>query len=91
MTLNFNLSRFAAQRNIQLSVHDTQFWVDTDPQWMRRIIQNFVSNALRYTTQGRVVVGVLRSAQRPNHIRNRCLGYRTRINEQQRVKLFQEF
>jgi signal transduction histidine kinase len=28
------------------------FWIDTDPQWIRRIIQNFVSNALRYTAKG---------------------------------------
>ncbi|MGL5402986.1 MAG: ATP-binding protein, partial [Acinetobacter sp.] len=89
--LELQFKSIAAQRNIQLSVHDTQFWVDTDPQWMRRIIQNFVSNALRYTAQGRVVVGVLRSAQRPNHIRIGVWDTGPGINEQQRVKLFQEF
>ena len=89
--LELQFKSIAAQRNIQLSVHDTRFWVDTDPQWMRRIIQNFVSNALRYTAQGRVVVGVLRSAQRPNHIRIGVWDTGPGINEQQRVKLFQEF
>jgi Na+/proline symporter/signal transduction histidine kinase/CheY-like chemotaxis protein len=89
--LELQFKSIAAQRNIQLSVHDTRFWVDTDPQWMRRIIQNFVSNALRYTAQGRVVVGVLRSAQRPNHIRIGVWDTGLGINEQQRVKLFQEF
>jgi signal transduction histidine kinase/CheY-like chemotaxis protein len=89
--LELQFKSIAAQRNIQLSVHDTQFWVDTDPQWMRRIIQNFVSNALRYTAQGRVVIGVLRSAQRPNHIRIGVWDTGPGINEQQRVKLFQEF
>ena len=75
--LELQFKSIAAQRNIQLVCTRYQFWVDTDPQWMRRIIQNFVSNALRYTAQGRVVVGVLRSAQRPNHIRIGVLGYRT--------------
>ncbi|MBP8006591.1 MAG: hybrid sensor histidine kinase/response regulator, partial [Acinetobacter sp.] len=89
--LELQFKSIAAQRNIQLKVHDTKFWVDTDPQWMRRIIQNFVSNALRYTAQGRVVVGVLRSAQRPNHIRIGVWDTGPGINEQQRVKLFQEF
>jgi CheY-like chemotaxis protein/anti-sigma regulatory factor (Ser/Thr protein kinase) len=89
--LELQFKSIAAQRDIQLKVHDTQFWVDTDPQWMRRIIQNFVSNALRYTAQGRVVVGVLRSAQRPNHIRIGVWDTGPGINEQQRVKLFQEF
>jgi light-regulated signal transduction histidine kinase (bacteriophytochrome) len=40
--------------------------------------------------QGRVVVGVLRSAKTTTYS-NRCLGYRTGINEEQRIKLFQEF
>ena len=39
--LELQFKSIAAQRNIQLSVHDTQFWVDTDPQWMRRIIPEF--------------------------------------------------
>ncbi|WP_161419219.1 MULTISPECIES: PAS domain-containing hybrid sensor histidine kinase/response regulator [Acinetobacter] len=89
--LELQFKSIAAQRKIQLHVHDTKFWVDTDPQWMRRIIQNFVSNALRYTAQGRVVVGVLRSAQRPHHIRIGVWDTGPGINEQQRIKLFQEF
>ena len=89
--LELQFKSIAAQRNIQLNVHDTKFWIDTDPQWMRRIIQNFVSNALRYTAQGRVIVGVLRSAQRPKHIRIGVWDTGPGIAEQQRMKLFQEF
>lgn len=73
-------------------MHDVQFWIDTDPQWIRRIIQNFVSNALRYTAKGRVVVGVLRSAEHPQHIRiGRVWDTGPSIAERQRIKLFQEF
>ena len=50
--LELQFKSIAAQRGIRFSVHDAQFWIDTDPQWIRRIIQNFVSNALRYTAKG---------------------------------------
>ncbi|MDV2469226.1 PAS domain-containing hybrid sensor histidine kinase/response regulator [Acinetobacter chinensis] len=89
--LELQFKSIAAQRSIQLKVHDAQFWIDTDPQWIRRIIQNFVSNALRYTARGRVVVGVLRSTARPGHIRIGVWDTGPGIAEEQRIKLFQEF
>lgn len=89
--LELQFKSIAAQRSIQFKVHDTQFWIDTDPQWIRRIIQNFVSNALRYTAKGRVIVGVLRAAERPQHIRIGVWDTGPGIAEEQRVKLFQEF
>ena len=89
--LELQFKSIAAQRNIKLVVHDAQFWIDTDPQWIRRIIQNFVSNALRYTAKERVVVGVLRSASKPRHIRIGVWDTGPGIAEEQRIKLFQEF
>lgn len=89
--LELQFKSIAAQRGIKFSVHDAQFWIDTDPQWIRRIIQNFVSNALRYTAKGKVVVGVLRSSSRPNHIRIGVWDTGPGIAEEQRIKLFQEF
>ena len=89
--LSLQFKSIAAQRGIQFKVHDVKFWIDADPQWIRRIIQNFVSNALRYTAKGRVVVGVLRSAERPNHIRIGVWDTGPGIAEEQRIKLFQEF
>ncbi|OTG64215.1 hybrid sensor histidine kinase/response regulator [Acinetobacter silvestris] len=89
--LELQFKSIAAQRNIQFKVHDVKFWINTDPQWIRRIIQNFVSNALRYTAKGRVVVGVLRSSQHPNHIRIGVWDTGPGIAEEQRIKLFQEF
>ena len=89
--LELQFKSIAAQRGIQFKVHDVQFWIDTDPQWIRRIIQNFVSNALRYTARGRVVVGVLRSSTQPQHIRIGVWDTGPGIAEEQRIKLFQEF
>ncbi|NHB56838.1 hybrid sensor histidine kinase/response regulator [Acinetobacter shaoyimingii] len=89
--LELQFKSIAAQRGIQFKVHDVKFWLDTDPQWIRRIIQNFVSNALRYTAKGRILVGVLRSASRPNYIRIGVWDTGPGIAEEQRMKLFQEF
>lgn len=89
--LELQFKSIAAQRQIQFKVYDTNVWIDTDPQWIRRIIQNFVSNALRYTATGRIVIGVLRSAQRPQHIRIGVWDTGPGIAEEQRIKLFQEF
>lgn len=89
--LELQFKSIAAQRGIQLHVHDAQFWIDTDPQWIRRIIQNFVSNALRYTAKGRVIVGVLRASERPQYIRIGVWDTGPGIAEEQRIKLFQEF
>lgn len=91
MDLDLQFKSIAAQRNIQLKVHPTTFWIDTDPQWIRRIIQNFVSNALRYTAQGRVVVGIKRAAKDAKHIRIGVWDTGPGIAEQQRSKLFHEF
>lgn len=89
--LKLQFHSIAAQRGIQLKVHDAQLWIDTDPQWIRRIIQNFVSNALRYTAQGKVIVGILRSAERKNYIRIGVWDTGLGISEQQKQKLFLEF
>jgi len=89
--LELQFKSIASQRNIQFHVHDAPFWIDTDPQWIRRIVQNFVSNALRYTAKGRVLLGVLRSSERPGHIRIGVWDTGPGIAEEQRIKLFQEF
>ena len=50
----------AAARGIRLRVVDTRAWVRTDPQLLRRILQNFLANALRYTRAGSILLGVRR-------------------------------
>ncbi|TXJ07887.1 MAG: response regulator [Acinetobacter sp.] len=89
--LRLQFSSIAEQRQIIFRVHDTKYWIDTDPQWIRRIIQNFVSNALRYTAAGRVIVGVLAAASKPHHIRIAVFDTGFGISEAQQKKLFHEF
>jgi len=54
----------AAQRRLTLRMHLPRqaAWVVSDRQWLRRILQNLLSNALRYTREGGVLVGVRRRA-----------------------------
>ncbi|MBZ9567318.1 NahK/ErcS family hybrid sensor histidine kinase/response regulator [Modicisalibacter tunisiensis] len=54
----------AEERGLDLDVVPTTCWVDSDAQMLRRIVQNFLSNALRYTQQGRVLLGCRRHGRR---------------------------
>ena len=44
----------AQRRNLALDVPPTRLWVHSDARLLRRILQNFLSNALRYTRRGHV-------------------------------------
>lgn len=50
----------AAQRGLQLDVVPTRLWSCSDPQMLRRILQNFLANAVRYTDSGRILFGCRR-------------------------------
>jgi signal transduction histidine kinase len=50
----------AAQRGLHLRVVPSNAVVTTDPALFRRILQNFLSNALRYTQRGKVLLGCRR-------------------------------
>jgi Na+/proline symporter/signal transduction histidine kinase/CheY-like chemotaxis protein len=51
----------ARSRGLALQVVSTRLAVHTDRKLLRRIVQNFVSNALRYTRSGGVVIGARRN------------------------------
>lgn len=51
----------AAERGLQLRYRATRAWVRSDPQMLRRVLQNFLANAVRYTATGRVLLGVRRA------------------------------
>ncbi|MEA5444559.1 PAS domain-containing hybrid sensor histidine kinase/response regulator [Gammaproteobacteria bacterium AB-CW1] len=53
-------SLIAGERGLDLRCVKSRVWVRSDVQMLRRIVQNFLSNALRYTERGRVLMGCRR-------------------------------
>ncbi|WP_374604464.1 PAS-domain containing protein [Arenimonas sp.] len=53
----------AAQKGLVLQRVPTQAWVFTDPQLLRRVLQNFLGNAVRYTASGRILIGCRRRGE----------------------------
>lgn len=50
----------ALAKNLTLKVMPTSVAVRSDPNLLRRLVQNLVSNAIKYTNSGKVLVGVRR-------------------------------
>ncbi|MGQ8363998.1 hybrid sensor histidine kinase/response regulator [Glaciecola sp. 1036] len=79
----------AQNKGIQLHFVETSLLIRTDKRLFTRIVQNLMSNAVRYTTTGKVLIGVRR---RKN---NRCelcvIDTGPGIDETNQRQIFQEF
>ncbi|MGN6227048.1 MAG: PAS-domain containing protein [Dyella sp.] len=78
----------ARDRGVRFDVVATSAWVRTDPQLLRRVLQNFLSNALRYAECGRVLLGVRR---RGDALRVEVWDTGPGIAPDERKLIFQEF
>lgn len=58
--LQIEFEPLARQRGLMLKVMPTAARVWTDENLLRRIVQNFLSNAVKYTESGRILLGVRR-------------------------------
>ncbi|WP_377295052.1 NahK/ErcS family hybrid sensor histidine kinase/response regulator [Rhizobium sp. SG2393] len=54
----------ARAQGLELSILPSSLSVRTDPNLLRRLVQNLVSNAIKYTPAGRVLVGVKRQGDK---------------------------
>ncbi len=63
-TLEREFGPVARQRGLRLDFRAGGYWVRSDPVLLYRAVQNLLSNALRYTLTGRVLVGVRRRGTR---------------------------
>ncbi|WP_169457949.1 hybrid sensor histidine kinase/response regulator [Ottowia thiooxydans] len=78
----------ARQRNLQLRVHPTNAWVNTDPALLERALSNLVSNALRYTLKGGVLLAARR---RGEYVRLCVVDTGVGISESDQALIFEEF
>ncbi len=78
----------AIARGLSLRIHDTSTHVTSDPVYLKRILQNLLSNAIRYTDEGRIVVGVRRCR---GALRIEVWDSGPGIPEHQQADVFQEF
>ncbi len=78
----------ARQRGLTLRVIPCEAWVESDPAYLRRILQNLVVNALRYTKKGKVLVGARRLGDK---LRLEVWDTGPGIPPDQRAEIFHEF
>ena len=78
----------ARERGLRLRFVPTRSWVHSDPQLLRRVLQNFLANALRYTPSGDVLLGVRREGGR---LRIEVHDTGPGIDPGQRDAIFEEF
>ena len=78
----------AAEKGLQLRHVPTRAWVHADPQLLRRVLQNFLANAVRYSERGRILLGVRRrGAQLEIEVWDQGAG----IAESDQQVIFEEF
>ncbi|MCG3760542.1 hybrid sensor histidine kinase/response regulator [Vibrio cincinnatiensis] len=86
--LDAEFSALAKQQNIQFHMVPSSLYVRSDPKLLRRVVQNFLTNAFRYTPKGRVVLGVRRWQGRVRiDVWDNGIG----IEEDKQQEIFEEF
>ncbi len=78
----------AAQKGLELRVVPSTAVVRSDPAYLRRILQNLIGNAIRYTNEGRVLIGARRMG---SALRMEVWDTGCGIAEEDQELIFQEF
>ena len=86
--LHDEMGPIAAQKGLDFRLVPTSAVVQSDASYLRRILQNLISNAIRYTATGRVLVG---ARHRGDRIRVEVWDTGPGIPENQQEQVFQEF
>lgn len=81
---------FCVQTNAEviLRYHPSSLWTESDPKYLRRILQNFLSNAVKYTRKGKILIGCLREA---GNIKVCIYDTGSGISEVHQQRIFEDF
>ncbi|MFP5375051.1 MAG: PAS-domain containing protein, partial [Gammaproteobacteria bacterium] len=78
----------AMAHGVRLRCLPSAAWVRTDPQLLRRVLQNFLANAVRYAGGGEVLVGARREGR---ELRIEVHDTGPGISAEEQVRVFEEF
>ncbi|MEZ0469740.1 ATP-binding protein [Luteimonas salinilitoris] len=87
--VNRTFRMIAEKRELRLVLRKTDAWVHTDRTMLARIVNNLVSNALRYTERGGVLVGA--RAAGAGHVRVEVWDTGPGIAAEHQARVFEEF
>lgn len=87
-SLDEEFSVIAKERGVEFKLVGSSAFVETDARLLRRILQNLISNAIKYSARGRVLVGARRGKELT---RIDIIDTGPGLNEFQRQAIFDEF
>ena len=86
--LNAEFSALARQQKVEFKMVSSSLLVNSDPKLLRRVVQNFLTNAFRYNPQGKVLLGVRRCGEQ---VRIDVWDNGVGIEEDKQQEIFEEF
>lgn len=86
--LRVEFEPLARDKGLKFQVLATSGWVMSDRRLLRRVLQNLIANAIKYTAQGRVLIG---ARHRGNKIAVAVYDTGPGIAESQQAEIFKEF
>ena len=78
----------AAEKGLQFRIYSSKLSVSTDRKLVKRVIQNLLSNAVRYTAEGKIILGVKRAKQ---YLQIKVIDTGVGIAAADQQRIFEEF
>lgn len=86
--LESEFTSLAEKKGLRFSVINCSCYVDSDPILLERSLRNLVSNAIRYTQQGRIILGCRRTQ---NDVSIKIIDTGLGIEENDQERIFQDY